>query len=209
MKLAFSKRERRALAVFVAVAILVGWAYLAHGIAPLRRRGVALGQQVSAARRQLALLEGAVANEEGLREEFRLADERVSALRHLLPSPEELPIIIERLSDFAAQTQVRIQTILPQRADESEDDAWPPGEDSEAGGAASDPVVYEEVLIQIDAVAGYHQVGSFIALVEAETRPMRVISLRVTGNEREPRRHHVKMLVRMYVAKPTWELSGA
>lgn len=204
MKLTLSKRERRALAVFVAVVILGGWAYLAYGITPLRRRGVALGQEVSAARQQLALLEGAVANEAGLQEEFRQADERVSALRHLLPSPEELPLIIERLSDFAAQTQVRIQTILPQRADDSEE-VWQP---DEGGEAASDAVVYEEVLIQIDAVAGYHQLGSFIALVEAETRPMRVISLRVTGNEREPRRHHVKMLVRMYVAKPQLEVLG-
>lgn len=204
MKLALSKREWRAVLMLGSVVLMVGWIYLTYGLFPLRRRSVELTQEVRTARQQLAILEGLISKEDVLRREFRRADETVKSLRQLLPSQEELPVIIERLSDFAAQTQVRIQTVLPQRA-EDQSGTWEPNHKPDSGAAA----VYEEVFIQIDAVAGYHQLGNFIALMEAEPRPLRVISLRVTGNEKEPRRHHVKMLVQMYVAKGALEVPGA
>jgi len=188
-KLTLSKRERKVIALVGTLTLVIGYVYVALILGPLGREMASLGQRVRSARQQVRALEAVVVNEPALRAQYAQWDEKVSVLRSLLPPRDEESVILERLSNLARQTQVKIQAIFPQRS-----------KDEQAGKPSSnaEPAVYEDVLIQIDASAGYHQLGAFLGLVESEGSPMRVSSLRIVANPKEFKRHNVKLLIRAY-----------
>ena len=170
--------------------------YVAMILAPLWREASSTARRVSDAQAQLAALRQATTNDATLREQYRSLQEAVVALRGQLPSEEELPAAIEFLSGLASQTQVKIQTIFPQRPVNALDDRLLAGQ----GKAAAEVMVYKEIPIQIDAQASYHQLGTFLALVEASDKPMQVATLRISGNPREPRWHNVSLSIVTYFA---------
>ena len=196
MKPGGSLKPQQMFAVIAVLAVVILWVYARYIVAPLMHEAKALDDQVRTGREQLKALEAATANEASLRQQHQELNQTVSSLRNLLPGEEELSTAIERLSELASQAQVKIQTIFPQRAlGEQDVMAGAPKE-----GTASLPVVYKTIPIQIDAVAGYHQLGTFLSLVELGDKPMRVASLRISANPREPKRHLVKLLIMSYFA---------
>ena len=194
MKIALSKREQRVVFSIAGLALLIGWLYTAYIVGPLTREAARLGREVRSARARLASLEAVMTQEPKIRGQFQQWDEKVKVLRSQLPAQEELPAVIELLSDLATESQVKIQAIFPQRSLNEKDDAKSGKSDS------ADPGVYKDVVIQIDALAGYHQLGTFLSLVESGRRPMRLSSLRMAGDSKDPKRHHVKILIRAYFA---------
>ena len=188
-KLTLSKREQKVVLLVGTLTLIIGYVYMVLILGPLGREMASLGRRIQEARQQVQALETVVANEPTLRAQYGQWDEKVTSLRALLPPREEESVVLERLSNLARQTQVKIQAIFPQRS-----------KDEQAGkpSSKSEPAVYEDVLIQIDASAGYHQLGTFISLIESDARPMRVSSLRLVANPKELKRHHVKLLIRAY-----------
>jgi len=190
-----STREQRLLVV--AVVILAGlsaWVYYAYVLTPLFRRVVQLGQDIRTTSITLRHIEQAIAQEPQLRQESDRLRETIQALSTSLPSKEELPSVIELLSDVASQTGVKIQTIFPQRAFESEETpahAKPPDKGRD---------FYTQIPIQIDALGGFHQLGSFLSRVESGPQPIQLKSLRISGNPKEPRRHTMKIVLAVYFA---------
>ena len=161
MKLGLSAREIRTILIGGVLGIVVLYVYFTMILQPLWREAGSLGERVRTAREQVFALQQAVTNEPSLREQRRQLQESVLSLRGDLPSEEELPAVIEFLSGLASRTQVKIQSVFPQRPIESLDRlAGDKGKPSQA-------LVYKEIPIQIDAQASFHQLGTFLSLVEA------------------------------------------
>ena len=195
MKLRISAHEQRTLAVVVGLFLVIAWVYVALIIGPLLREARRGGEQVRAAREQLKVLELSTMNEAALREQHRQVQETVASLRSLLPAEEDVPRVIELLSDLAGRSQVKIQTIFPQRPQEAPGSpTTPPAQ------AGSVPVVYKDVLIQVDALAGYHQLGTLLSLVETGDTPMQVSSLEIAPEPRESKRFRIKLVIQAYFA---------
>jgi len=195
MKLGLSAREIRTILIGGVLGIVVIYVYFTMILKPLWRETGSLGERVRTAREQLSALRQAAANEPTLREQHRHLQEAVLSLRGDLPSEEELPSVIEFLSGLASRTQVKIQSIFPQRPIESPDRSA-----GEKGKPASGALVYKEVPIQIDAQASFHQLGAFLSLVEASDKPMQVSTLRIAGNPKEPRWHTITLSILTYFA---------
>lgn len=193
------KREQRVLVFVGGLAILTAWVYAVYIIGPLRRETSELGRQIREAREQLRILEVALSSEAGLEEKSRRLRESVQALRGSLTPEAELPSVIELLTELASQTQVKVQAIVPQRPAEPMEPTAPDA--GQGSSSTSLPTVYyREIPIHIDALAGYHQLGTFLNLVETADKPMQLLSLRISANPKEPRWHRVKLLVQSYVA---------
>lgn len=190
-----SAREQRILLLVAALGLGILWTYAALIIGPLTREAAHVNQQVRSAREDLRTLELATVNETALREQHRQLQETVASLRKFLPGEEELPQVIELLSDLAGRSQVKIQTIFPQRAPEPPGQSPVPPEQAKVM-----PEVSKEVLIQVDALAGFHQLGAFLSLVETGDKPMQVSSLQVMTDPREPKRLQVKLVFQAYFA---------
>ncbi len=197
MKFVLSKREQRSIFVLIVLVAVIGWVYVTYILAPLNRESSSLEEQVKVAREQLRALEAATQNEPALQAKYQELDRSVLSLKKALPPEEELPAIIEFLSDLANQAQVKIQTISPQRSANA--DAGVEAGKPQVGGEMK-RLVYTEIPIQIDALAGYHQLGAFLSRVESSGKPMRISNLRISGNSREPKRHQIKLLIEAYFA---------
>jgi Tfp pilus assembly protein PilO len=193
-----SAQEQRTLAALVVSGgiILYTFFMLTGG---LRKQVGQLRDQVKSAKDQLKLLEVVTANEAGLRAQEKELQKSVEELRGLLPGEDEEDQVIKLLSDLAAQSQVKIQSIFPHRAARDLRDLKP-AKDASGKPVPQEPVVYKKVLIQVDALSGFHQLGRFISLVETGDKPMQVHSLRISSDPREPKRHLVKLMIESYFA---------
>jgi Tfp pilus assembly protein PilO len=193
-----SKREQRTLASVIGLGALILWVYASAIVQPLLRGGASLNKQVRDAREQLKLLQASTSNDAALHVQHRELEQRVLELRRLLPGEDELPAVIELVSDMANQSNVKIQTIFPQRP-VSEDDG-----DKKRKGSAGAPAeskeatFYKDVVIQIDALAGFHQLGEFLSRIEQGDKPMRIANLRIQPDGRETRRLRIKLLLQSY-----------
>jgi Tfp pilus assembly protein PilO len=193
MKLHFSKREQQRMVLVAILAVFVLWVY-GHSLNKITARSRALGLEVRSARDTLRTIEQALANEEQVRSHHEQLEQTVKSLRSLLPPEKEQNVVIERLSNLASQTQVKIQTIFPQRGS---------GEAELAAllheGQVKRPI-YKTIPIQIDAIAGYHELGSFLSLIETSTSPMEVASLRIAASSTQIKRHNVKLVLNVFFA---------
>ncbi|MBI4322675.1 MAG: type 4a pilus biogenesis protein PilO [Candidatus Omnitrophica bacterium] len=138
--------------------------------------------QVRLAKQQLRDIEQALIQEPQLQQQRRQLEDRMARLRTTVLTEDELPTMIEQLTDLAGQTGVKIQLISPQRA-------FP---------ASLSPDAYKEIPIQIEALAGFHQLGTFLSRVELGTQPMQVRTLRISENPKLLRRHLVKLTLLAY-----------
>lgn len=186
-----TSREQKMLVAGGLLAALVLWLYIAYVVQPLLQENVGVGQDVSQARQDLKTLEAATAHETAMREQHQQLNETVTSLQRLLPAERELPAVIELLSDLASQSDVKIQSIFPQRSTPGEEKK--PVEPNAAG-----PLTYKDVVIQIDAMTGFHQLGTFLSLVEAQENPMQIAALKITSDPKVPKRQKVKLLIRSY-----------
>ncbi len=188
-----SAREQKTLAIVGLLGVGILWMYLAFIVGPLAGEAGSLARQIRETRDDLQMLEVTTANEAALREQERQLQESVTSLRELLPDEEELPQVIELLSDLASQSQVKIQTIFPQRGERGAADGSEEGEDL-------GPSVYKDVVIQIEAVTGFHQLGTFLNLIESGDKPMQVSYLRIAKDPKQATRIKVKLLIQAFFA---------
>ena len=199
MKLGLTPREQRLLLSGGLLALVVLWTYTTYIVQPLMREGAQLREDVVTAQDRLKLLEVTTAQEGALRGQYQQLNETVAALQRLLPDEKRLSEVIERLSDLASQSDVKIQTIFPQKSDaESNAEKAAALQKASTSSRPAGPIVYRDVVIQIDATAGFHQVGTFLGLMEAQSTPLQLTLLRVSSDPKVLKRQRVKMLIRAY-----------
>lgn len=189
-------REQRVLTAILLVSGTALYIYFALIVRPLWTKAMDLGRRVRASREELRALQAATANEAVIRDQYQSLQSSVGSIRSFLPPEKDLPAVIEALSNIARQTNVKIQTIFPQR--NAADAQFAPAGTQNKAAAIPEPVVYRQIPIQVDAQSGYHQLGVFLSLVEAEHSPMELRSLRVAADPREPKRHTIRMIIEAY-----------
>lgn len=201
MKRRLSREQVQMLLLGLLMAALFLYVLVVLVVGPLRREAYQVKQALPAARERARALQFGTMNESALREQYRQMEQQVGTLRADLPSEDAVSGTIEVLSAMADKTEVKIQTIFPLRGSREErDKAKDKAKDKDKEAAEDSPSVFKETLIQIDALAGYHQLGSFLGAIEASAKPMRLSSLRISANPNELKRHNVKIVIRAYFA---------
>ena len=192
MKLPTQKNKLLVIVGVGGLAVVGLYVYGTSAIGPMLRAASQLGQELSAKRQQLAAIERTIAQEASLRSEQERLTASLEELRRSLPLEQELPSAIEMLGSLATQTGVKIQTMFPQRSLDEVDDSGKAGKPGSA--------LYKTIPIQIDAAAGFHQLGAFLGKVEASTQAIELKSLRISSNPKDPRRHEIKLILKVYFA---------
>ena len=191
MKDAAKAPQQRVVIGLALVGVMGLYVYYTYALNPLMKRLSGLGQELQQSRLQLRIIEQVIAQGPQLTQELHQLEEDVKRLRRTLPSLDAMPVVIERLSDLARQTGVKIQTIMPDRAVE----AAPSETAAPHTTAPKAPEWYRGVPIQIEAVAGFYQVENFLSRVESDDQPMQLQSLRISENPDELRRHQIKLVL--------------
>lgn len=181
-------QDRRRVLLLSVLAVLLVWGYYGYILTPLWRRVSEVSTQTRLAKQQLRDIEQALIQEPQLHQQRRQLEDRMAHLRTAILTEDELPTMMEHLTTLAGQSGVKIQLISPQRA-------------------GAPRASYQEIPIQIEALAGFHQLGTFLSRVELGTQPIEVRSLRVSENPKLLRRHLVKLTVIAY-AMPSDRAGG-
>lgn len=204
-----NKREQRAILLIGILGVLVFWFYGGYAMG-LAKDLSSLKEGVATAEHKVLILENSTAKETALRRQLAQLQQVVERLQKTLPVEDDLPVVIEFLSSLASQTNVRVQTIFPQRMLTPDNVV----EDIKKRRGLSDneevgEVYYKEVPIQIDVLAGYHQIGMFLSMMENSGRPLRLVSLRISGNPRELKRHIAQVVIQSYFKAEVVEKAAA
>ncbi|MFH1593769.1 MAG: type 4a pilus biogenesis protein PilO [Candidatus Omnitrophota bacterium] len=108
---------------------------------------------------------------------------------NMLSRERELPMLLEKISDLARDSHVKILAISPFFTQVG----------SGKGGASQ--AVYQEVPITIRAEGGYHEVGVFISKLENSERYLQISDLKIQSNDGKPRGHNIDFVVYAYTFK--------
>lgn len=93
----------------------------------------------------------------------------------------ELPALLENLSDLARKSGVRITSLKPID-----------------GPPSTQPKLYFSIPVEIHANAGTHELGNFISDLETGPSFFKVADLKIASTVTDPRRHQVEMRVETY-----------
>jgi len=119
-----------------------------------------------------------------LKKELEKMRSTIENYRTVLSAEEEIPSLLEELSDMAHKSRVTIIGIEPIRA---------------SGTKFSRGELFREVPISIKARSGYHRLGRFISRLESAERVFAVKKLEIQGRLQNPKTHDARLVVSTFL----------
>ncbi len=119
-----------------------------------------------------------------LKNEIISNKDKINKYEKMLPAEQEIPKLLEELSDMAKAANVKIVAITPA---------------TNKPAAAGKGSVYQEIPILISARSGYHELGHFLYNLENCDRFIKIVDIEIRGNKASPNRHDVELLITTYV----------
>ncbi|MDP2913556.1 MAG: type 4a pilus biogenesis protein PilO [Candidatus Omnitrophota bacterium] len=111
-------------------------------------------------------------------------EEKISRYEKMLPVEQEIPALLESLSNMARGSNVKIVAITPVMPEEGPNDG---------------SRVYQEMPILINAKSGYHELGNFLAKLEYADRFMKIADIVIRSNNSIPKKQDVDLLILTYI----------
>lgn len=118
-----------------------------------------------------------------LKKDIVASKEKVARYEKMLPAEQEIPGLLEDLSNMAKKSNIKIVSIIPAVAKE---------------GSEGTDGIYQEIPILITAKSGYHELGNFLSNLENSDRFMKVADIGIRASTATPKKHDVELLVLTY-----------
>lgn len=103
---------------------------------------------------------------------------------------DELPALLQQISELANDNNIRITQLQPlkdSRAKEAE--------------VQKEKLNSKPLLIEIDMLSGYHNLGTFLSGMEGLSAPLVVDKFNLQSDNTNPMQHKVQLVLRTYVKK--------
>lgn len=128
-----------------------------------------------------------IADEANINRQYDNLKKQAGYLEKRLPNQDQVSSLLEDFSIVAESSGVKILRLKPLE------------ESGNTAKSKSANALYSEFPILIEARAGYHQLGYFVNKVENMDRFIKVTEVDISGNDRDPRHHTIKMRIITYV----------
>ena len=126
---------------------------------------------------------------ERLKNSLKKQGQKVESYEKKLPAEQEIPALLENLSDMAKDSAIKIVGIAPSTS--FKDDK-----------SLNKSQIYREIPILITAKSGYHELGHFLNSLENADRFMKVVDIDIKANKTSPKKHDVELMVCTYILLP-------
>ena len=173
------------LAVLVTLAAVVLYIYFVFAAQAIRVFTL-IGDTVRV-RAELKSARTLVSGIEGLKDDLKKHSDKVESYEKKLPAEQEIPVLLENLSNMAKDSNIKIIGIAPAAAYFKDDKS------------VKKSTIYQEIPILITAKSGYHELGRFLASLENADRFMKVVDISIKANKVSPREHDVELMICTYV----------
>jgi len=159
--------------------------YVSYILAPQVERVFGAVGKVSKVGSDLKIAQDNIANIGKFKNNLAAYEEKVDRYEKMLPAQQEIPALLESLSDIAKNSNVKIVGIMPivGKGDK----------------AKTRSQIYKEIPILINAKSGYHELGKFLSNMENADRFMKVSDIQIKSNVSSPKKHDVEILVLTYI----------
>ena len=184
-------RQKKLLLVGGGLALGVLGIYAGLIIYPLAKKSAEYRTQIETAKQQLAMLQTVTARQGSLKQQHQQLQTAVASWQERLPQEEGLSAAVDLFSSFASSSGVKVLAIVPQ-AEPSD-----PAKDAKPGEYKK--VSFQTIHLQVDVMAGFHQLGRFVHAIESSTAPMQIVSLRISSSGKDTKQR-VQMRVNAFVA---------
>ena len=121
---------------------------------------------------------------DGLKKQVAQYQDKIQRYEGMLPAEQEIPKLLEDLSQMAKESNVKIVGLTPLQSKQ---------------GSQGPDEIYQEIPIRISARSGYHELGKFLSNLENSDRFMKVADIKIKENKATPKKHDVELLVLTYV----------
>ena len=175
-----NKQQVMLLAILISIAVL--YVYLAFLLLPQIRDAFDKYSKAKKARLDVGGYELDISKIDGLKKEAQLYRSKIDSYERMLPAEQEVPKLLEDLSEMAKRSGVKIVGITPVQS-----------KDASTAGR-----IYQEIPILINAKSGYHELGKFLSDLEGSARFMKVANIKIKANLTSPKKHDVELTVMTY-----------
>jgi len=127
---------------------------------------------------------------DGFKNDLEECSQKVESYEKKLPAEQEIPALLENLSDMAKDSNIKIVSIVP---------AMPYLKDGKTGKKS---LIYREIPILITAKSSYHELGHFLNNLENADRFMKVVDIDIKANKANPKKHDVELMICTYILLP-------
>ena len=128
-----------------------------------------------------------IADMNKIENDLRENSEKVESYEKKLPAEQEIPALLENLSNMAKGSNIKIVSIVPAVSYFKDDKS------------VKKSLIYREIPILITAKSGYHELGHFLNNLENADRFMKVVDIGIKANKTSPNKHDVELMVCTYV----------
>ena len=185
------KNTRTQVMLLTAFAALIAAAlYLYFVFVPQVIRVFGLTAGTGKIRSELKSARAVIKDFERLNNELEEQSQKVESYEKKLPAEQEIPALLENLSNMAKDSGIKIVGIAP---------AMSYLKDDKSAGKSQ---IYREIPILITAKSGYHELGRFLGNLENVDRFMKVVDINIKSNKMSPKKHDVELMVCTYILLP-------
>ena len=151
-------------------------------ISPLADAFMKTGPKLAAMKRDLQGLREDKRNQGLIEENWERTKIKIAETEKSFVASNELPALLENLSQLAQDTHVRIVSLKPN--------------ESSAKAAKSKP--YFSIPIEINASAGTHELGKFLSKLENGPIFFRIVDIKIAANPSDTKRHFIQLNLETY-----------
>ena len=182
--------ETQVLLLTVLISLIVAILYIYLVFIPQFVRVFALSGNIEKMRLELKSARYTVADTDKLKNILKENSEKIESSEKKLPAEQEIPTLLEDLSNMARDSRIKILSIVPAMS----------YFDGDKSGNKSQ--IYREIPILITARSGYHQLGHFLNGLENADRFMKVVDIGIKADKASPKEHDVELMVCTYILLP-------
>ncbi len=157
--------------LYIKFLLLPQMRFVARSSADLKKAAAAAGA-----------LERDISETGGLKKQVAMFRDKIASRERMLPAEQEIPKLLEDLSNMAKKENVKIIGITPLKPNQE----------------LKPDQTYREIPILINAKSGYHELGKFISDIENADRFMKVVDINIKQDAAAPKKHDVQLMVFTY-----------
>lgn len=177
----------RTLLLTVLVTLIAAALYLYFVFVPQVIRVFKLTVTAGKMRSELKSSQVVIKSFERLKNDLKEQSQKVEPYEKKLPAEQEIPALLENLSNMAKDSGIKIVGIIPAMSYFKDDKSVKKSQ------------IYREIPILITAKSGYHELGHFLNNLENADRFMKVADIDIKANKTSPKKHDVELMVCTYI----------
>ena len=184
------KPQTQVLLLIALISLIIAILYIYFVFIPQFTGVFAMSDNIGKMKLEMKSARVVIADMDKLKNNLKKNNEKVESYEKNLPAEQEIPTLLEDLSNMAKDSKIKIVGIMPVMSALNDDKSGNKGR------------IYREIPILITAKSGYPQLVRFLNSLENAGRFMKVADIGIKADKANHKEHDVELMVCTYILLP-------